>query len=301
MSTDARRKAARERLAAQRERERHRAQRAKQRRAFAIVGVVVLFFGLLVALKLAGVGDKGSAKKTGALDPAVLAQVTGVPATTFATVGAGADTKQPTVLPGPDLVQSGKPKVVYIGAEYCPFCAAQRWPLVVALSRFGTWNGLSATTSAADDVFPNTATFSFHGATYTSDHLVFEGVETNTNQKVGGTYGPLDKLTKQQTELLNTFNAPPYVPAQYAGSIPFLDLGNRWMLSGASVSPDLLTERTIASIAQDLSNPSSKLAQAILGSANRITATLCSLTHNQPAAVCTAAPIPALEAALPHA
>jgi hypothetical protein len=62
---------------------------------------------------------------------------------------------------------AGKPLVVYIGAEYCPFCAAQRWPLVVALSRFGTFSGLSVTRSASEDVFPDTATLSFHSASYT--------------------------------------------------------------------------------------------------------------------------------------
>ncbi len=31
----------------------------------------------------------------------------------------------------------GKPEVLFVGAEFCPFCAAERWPLIVALSRFG--------------------------------------------------------------------------------------------------------------------------------------------------------------------
>src|SRR3954453_11949453 len=30
----------------------------------------------------------------------------------------------------------GKPQVLYIGAEYCSTCAAQRWSLIAALSRF---------------------------------------------------------------------------------------------------------------------------------------------------------------------
>jgi len=32
--------------------------------------------------------------------------------------------------------------VVYIGAEYCPYCAVERWPLIVALNRFGTLTNL---------------------------------------------------------------------------------------------------------------------------------------------------------------
>ena len=42
----------------------------------------------------------------------------------------------------------GKPEVLYVGAEYCPYCAAQRWALAVALSRFGTFTGLETTHSS---------------------------------------------------------------------------------------------------------------------------------------------------------
>ena len=39
----------------------------------------------------------------------------------------------------------GRPGVVYVGSEFCPYCAADRWALVVALSRFGTFAHLGAT------------------------------------------------------------------------------------------------------------------------------------------------------------
>ena len=38
----------------------------------------------------------------------------------------------------PALTSGGKPEILYVGAEYCPYCAAERWAMVVALSRFGT-------------------------------------------------------------------------------------------------------------------------------------------------------------------
>src|SRR6202043_382420 len=50
----------------------------------------------------------------------------------------------------------GKPEILYVGAEYCPYCAAQRWAVVTALSHFGTFSGLGTTTSSASDVDPNT-------------------------------------------------------------------------------------------------------------------------------------------------
>ena len=71
----------------------------------------------------------------------------------------------------PPLTIGGKPAIVFISEESCPFCAAERWPLVVALSHFGTWSDLGSTRSSATDIYPDTATFSFRNARYTSRAL----------------------------------------------------------------------------------------------------------------------------------
>ena len=55
---------------------------------------------------------------------------------------------------GPPLTIGGKPAIVFVSEESCPFCAAERWSLVVALSHFGTWSHLGFTTSSAADVRP---------------------------------------------------------------------------------------------------------------------------------------------------
>jgi hypothetical protein len=78
--------------------------------------------------------------------------------------------------------------VLYVGAEFCPFCAAERWPLLLALSRFGTFSNLKESHSSAADVFPNTPTVSFYGSTYESDYVAFTPVETATNQRSGNGY-----------------------------------------------------------------------------------------------------------------
>src|SRR5699024_3771651 len=49
-----------------------------------------------------------------------------------------------------------KPVVLYMGAEFCPFCASLRWPLVLALLRFGDFEGLRYMRSSGTDVHPNT-------------------------------------------------------------------------------------------------------------------------------------------------
>ena len=48
-----------------------------------------------------------------------------------------------------ELTLNNKPEILYIGAEYCPFCAAERWSMIIALSRFGTFSNLHFMTSSA--------------------------------------------------------------------------------------------------------------------------------------------------------
>ena len=185
------------------------------------------------------------------------------------------------------MTDGGKPLVVYIGAEYCPYCAAERWAMVAALSRFGTFSNLGQTHSSSSDIYPNTPTLSFHGATYTSQYLAFQGVETESNQPSGSGYATLDTPTAAQQQLLSKYDAAPYVPSNEAGSIPFIDFGNQGMVSGASYSPQLLAGKTAEQVAAALKDPTSPIAQAVDGTANAFTTLLCGLTNNQPSAVCT--------------
>jgi hypothetical protein len=139
---------------------------ARRRRlmiAGAAVAVVVVALGLLIVVKLAGRHTNAAtpAASTSPADPAVLSAVTGVPAAVLDQVGAGKVTAIPTATTGQAvLTDGGKPLIVYIGAEYCPYCAAERWAMVVALSRFGTFSNLGQTHSSSTDVYPNTASSS---------------------------------------------------------------------------------------------------------------------------------------------
>ena len=135
--------------------------------------------------------------------PEVVAQLAKVPASVFDTVGVAApDTTlaAPAVLSGqPPLQSAGKPEVLYVGAEYCPFCAAERWPLIVALSRFGRFTGLKNMQSAPLSVFPGTQTFSFVGAGYASRYLAFSGVELYSDAVDGrGSFARIATLTPVQ-------------------------------------------------------------------------------------------------------
>jgi Domain of unknown function (DUF929) len=257
--------------------------------ASGVCGTVLLLIAVLVVVRLAR-PEKAAGGVTGAtLAPAAVVDALTVEPASLDRVGKGKVEGLPVRLSGqPDLTSAGQPLVLYVGAEYCPFCAAQRWPLMVALSRFGSFSGLKKAHSASDDVFPNTATLSFHGATYTSDYLAFEGVELATSERRGGQYVPLQAMTPAQEAIVRTYNAPPYVPARSTGAIPFLDFGNRYVMTGTTVDPSVLEGLTDEQIATALGNPDSPVGQAVLGSANAMTAVLCQLTGGQPAAVCSA-------------
>jgi hypothetical protein len=183
-----------------------------------------------------------------------------------------------TVLTGP----GGRPEVFYYGAEYCPYCAAQRWPIIVALSRFGTFSGLTTTSSSSTDVYPNTPTFTFHKASYASQYIEFASVETtDRNQQ------QLESPTQAQAALVTKYDT--------SGSIPFIDIGNRYAISGAMYLPDILSGMSWQAVADAVLQPGSPQAKAILGSANVITAAICSLTADKPAAVCSDPAIQAIE------
>lgn len=281
------------------------AARAERRRnllvASAVVAAVLVLVGALVVAKLAGAGggdtssDGPSAAAT--LPAGVVTKVTSVPPSTLDEVGAGTAQGSPKQVTAPALTADGKPRVLYVGAEYCPFCAAERWPVVVALSRFGTWSALGATESAGNDVFPNTQTLSFHGATYTSDYLSFTGVETRSNKVQGGQYAPLDKLSAADQKLFDTYDRPPYTDGS-AGGIPFIDIGGTWVSSGASYTPDVLKGMSRSQIAGALADPKSDVALAVGGTANKLAAAICDATGGKPADVCTSPGVRAAKDAL---
>jgi hypothetical protein len=214
--------------------------------------------------------------------------VTGVPAAVLDQVGKGSITTAPKALTGAPLTANGKPRVLFVGAEWCPYCAAERWPLAVALSRFGTLTGLGQVSSSPSDVYPKTATLTFHGASYTSDYLALTAKEIYSNQAQGNSYAPLDTLDPADAQLW-TANG---------GGFPFIDIGGKYVFS-ASYDPNTIHGKTQAQIAAALSQPQSSIARAIDGAANLITAGICATTSNQPAKVCTSPGVTAAASLLP--
>jgi hypothetical protein len=224
-----------------------------------------------------------------------LKTLTSIDNSTLAAVGPGSANNLLMPLSGVSELKGadGKPVVLYVGAEYCPYCAAQRWGMINALSRFGTFGGVQPITSSESSV----PTFSFHNSTYTSQYIDFVGRETgDQNNK------PLDSLTAQQQQIFDTYDKAPYTGKNGStGSIPFIDIANQRVSSGSYYTPDVLIGHSYQDIATQLKDPNSDIAKGALGTANYLTAAICMATNNQPANVCTANPIPSLQTSLSQA
>ncbi len=270
------------------------------------VGLVVAVVATLVVIKVTSGSSTPGSSGYQATDAATVKDLTTIPMSVFDAVGITSNVaavsppiKLKSVQPpltGKSSTGATVPEVFYFGAEYCPFCAAERWASIIALSRFGTWTGLGNMVSStkSGEAFPGTPTFTFARAHYHSQYLSFAEVEETTNQFSAslGNYTPLQTPTAAELANFKKYDNTKYIPGITASqdySIPYYSLGNQFLISGASYTPALLANQTRTQIATGLSDPSSPVTDAIIATANYITATLCQLTKNKPTNVCTSA------------
>ncbi|HET7523757.1 MAG TPA: DUF929 family protein, partial [Acidimicrobiales bacterium] len=208
------------------------------------------------------------------------AALTSVPVATLVEAATQVRGLQPAVgADGSRLSAGGKPQVLYIGAEFCPVCAAERWPMTVALSQFGTFSHLSQTHSAVRD--GNLPTLSFYGSSYSSPYLTFTPVEMMTNQASGGSYGKLESPTPQEMAAWQG------VQGQNL-TFPFLDIGGQWVLQTSQFPSRILQDHTFSDVASSIGRNDTTIGSAVDASAATLVKYFCSVTGQQPAPVCTA-------------
>jgi Domain of unknown function (DUF929) len=286
----ARQAAASDRSAAQ---ERQAAER--QRRNFLAASSVVVVLAVVVAFFIYKLGQptaSGPVRGT-ALPASVTKNITTVPASALDAVGAGSvpsyNSAPVSAVTGPALTTGGKPEMLYIGAEFCPYCGAMRWAMAVALSRFGAFAPpLRGIHSSSTDVYPSTPTLTFYKAGYSSRYLVFVPVE---NATISGSL--LQPTTRAQQALWDK-----YEPNPKTRGYPFIDFGNRFLIKAPIYDPGVLAGKSWAQVAAALHDPSSPIARGVLGAANYVTAAICKITGNAPAAVCASPTIVGIEARL---
>jgi thiol-disulfide isomerase/thioredoxin len=200
-------------------------------------------------------------------------ELSGVSCTTLSSIGRLQNVSSFSTVNGSALILNGKPEILYIGAEYCPYCAAERWSLIVALSKFGIFSGLEYMLSSSNDIFPNTPTFSFLNATYTSPYISFVSVEAQDRNR-----NSLQQITTSEQALLNKYDS--------SERIPFADISNQFVLVSSQYSPGTLNGASWNQVASQLNNSSNSYAINIDGASNIIIADVCAVDGNNPSIIC---------------
>jgi Domain of unknown function (DUF929) len=249
------------------------------------IALVVLIVGVLVIVKVAG-GGSGSvvdvaSPPAGTPIPAdTLAKLQSVPVSTLVAAPTGGIVQTPQPVNTSALSADGKSELLYIGAEYCPHCAAERWPLYIALSKFGTFSPQPGRIHSAN-LDGNVPTLTFYGTTYSSPYLTFVPVEVYTNKPQGNGYAPLQTPTKAQLTLWQSING---------GSFPFVDFGGKQVLPAAQYVYSELQNLSFSAVAAQVGNNATSIGTDIDASAAKLIQTICgTLTHGQPSDVCSAA------------
>jgi len=185
------------------------------------------------------------------------------------------------------MIRKGHPLTVFVGAQFCPYCASMRWPLVEALKRFGTFTGLQQMSSKAGyEGFGAIATYDFSRATYQSDYLTFTSAEV---ADVSG--NPLQSLDDDQTDLVNHLDPD--------GSIPFVFVAGSYTAL-LPFSPQSLVGNSFNEIADQIAtSPPGEIGQAINREADALTAAVCKTDGARPASVCAQPAIQALIQRIP--
>ena len=264
----------------------------KRRRRILTISIVAVVVALLVVVYFIATLEAAPASPLigKPVPSSFLQQITGVSDATLASVGKSSSATPPVSISGTALTSGGKPEVVYIGGEFCPFCAIERWSLIMALSHFGTFQGLEYMMSSGTDVNPNTPTFTFANTTYTSNYISFVPVEEFGRE---GTSQVIQTLSSEQQSLVSQFDT--CAATNQNGGIPFVDVANQYAVNcGAQftlsntpgAASDYIVGMNWTQIASQLNDPSSPIAQRIDGAANYLITAICKVTGESPSAVC---------------
>ncbi len=210
-----------------------------------IVVAIVLLGALVVVRDNSGPTATPTVETFSAAPSSLVSTVSSVPASVYDAVGVsspanpvtpparagngGAPTWLAAVNGGPPL-----PVVFFYGAEFAPYPAVERWPLVLALSRFGTFSQLGLMQSSSTTAFANLSTFTFWKVSYTSRYLILESVERYSSlNPTGARYLGLEVPDARQAAAVASY-------ATSANTFSLLDVANRYVLNGASFSPAVL-------------------------------------------------------------
>ena len=282
----------------------------RSRRVLAVAGVCALLVAgaVFAAVRLSSTppaGDPALAKLITEVTTVPLsgsAPAPATPSTAGAAVGSGGlpqlppdpfapalaiSSSDPIAISGPRLTADGKPEVLYVATEYCPYCVAQNWALIVALSRFGRFSGLSTSRSPFFEDVPPVDGWTFYGSSYASPYLTFVPVENHSSVLVSPKAPPGAAASYRVLQRLTPAEEAAFAQLDPRRQTPFLDFGGQAELIGAGFSPYALVDLSWSQIAGDLRIPLSQPGITILGAADTLTTELCQLTGDRPADACS--------------
>jgi hypothetical protein len=268
---------------------------------WAFIGSILMLVVALVVVKLTGGTAPAASLHTVEAPAPVVAALAGLSAASFDQTGTGALGRQgPQMLVAqPPFNVGGEPAVVFVGAEFSPFSAAESWALVAALDRFGSFSHLGSTSSSSAEIFSGTPGFSFEGATYHSRDVALVAVERygSTLSTVAPAGFPVRGSPSPAVEaLLRRYDSR----GSTGTVLPFVDVANKLLVVGAGFgfSPGLLQGMSMAQVAGELSNPTSPVAGAVLGAADELSAAICAADNHKPEAVCASSGVEDAQAGL---
>ena len=263
--------------------------RTRRNRALGIASIVavVVVVITLVVVKIAGggnpspgVGTLTSSPPAGTQVPvALMRKLRSIPLSSLVEAPTGGLIASPQAISDQPLNAAGKPDLLYVGAEFCPICAAERWAMYVALSKFGTFNPQPGQIHSAvrDGDIP---TLTFYKTDFTSPYFTFTPVETTTNKPDGNYYVILERPTPAQQQLWQSHTGETF---------PWLDFGGKLQLTSAQFSPTVLEGQSFDSIASQIGNNRTAIGADVDASAKVFIQSICgTLTANQPADICSA-------------
>ncbi|MGC2296678.1 MAG: DUF929 family protein [Candidatus Dormiibacterota bacterium] len=262
-----------------------------------VIGVVVAF--VIVVIVVATL--PGALNQDVAVTPApasLMRSITSVPSSTLKAVKAGDISNSPLNIPASykpvALSSNGLPEIAFVGAEYCPYCALQRWSLIIGLSPFGTWSNLHLVRSSVYDSPPNLPTFTFaYGAKFTSKYVAFSSRELQSNVSINKNGSPYKSLQTVSGPVATAFST-----IDSSQGYPFLDYAGKYVQLGSeALSTDVAAMSGLSwnQVAQQLRNPKSVVAKEVLGGASYVTAATCLITGQKPGGVCGQSYIKTLE------
>ncbi len=141
------------------------------------------------------------------------------------------------------IEMDSKPTFVFIGAQGCPFCAAMRWPVAIALSRFGNFSRLFYDRSATIDANIPTIMFNFSEQKYVaaaSEPPVYNGQAP---------YGD---------EYPTPFSYGAYYSSPYLNFEPFDELGGSFLINITgikAISPQIYSKVYLEGVSSNATSP----------------------------------------------